>query len=340
MAEGGTRGKQCLAAVLLLLAALGSGCVGRPDGSEILRIESRTYGFIAELLAGEVGTPVTVEASLILPRAKNAQPPYPALVLLHTSNGQGAQDWLYAKRLSEAGVAVLALDSFTARDVRETVRDQTLVSTASMLADAYGGLARLRRDPRIDPARIGVMGFSKGGIAALYAAYESVRARAAVGEEAFALHIAYYPWCGLRLANATTTGAPVLIQTGARDDLVPPEHCAELIAASRGLQGPPDMKLVVHPEARHAFDHPMLAPFGSLPITAPSPASCRLAQQADGSFVETHSGVRVTAQNLKAVLEPCSRSGHAGGNEEVAAAAWKNTLAFLQAAGFLPAALR
>lgn len=132
----------------------------------------------------------------MLPQSAAQHPPFPALVLLHTSNGQGAQDWLYAQRLRERG----------------------------------------SRSCRVD-ARIGVMGFSKGGIAALYAAFRPVTDAGSRDGRSFALHLAYYPWCGLRLRDPLTTGAPVLIQTGALDDLVPPQRCAGLIAASRGPKG-------------------------------------------------------------------------------------------------------
>lgn len=289
-----------------------------------------------ELLEGGPGTAEQVDAVLALPTQASGSGAVPALVLLHTSNGQGSQDWLYLKRLRDEGIAVLAIDSFTSRGVSHTVRDQTLVSSASMLADAYAGLALLSADRRIDSRRIGVMGFSKGGIAALYAVYRPLQRLASKGGEAFALHVAYYPWCGLRLHRALTTGAPVLIQVGALDDLVPPERCAELIAATRGPQGPNRMHLIVHPDARHAFDHPLLALFGNLPVSAPSPASCTLEQRADGSFVELHSARDVNQDNLGEVLAACSRGGHAGGNESAAAAAYASTLAFLRAEGFLP----
>ncbi|MEQ8354017.1 MAG: dienelactone hydrolase family protein [Kiloniellaceae bacterium] len=352
MAEGRVRGGAVLGrsgrglAALLVLAA--AGCVAQPGGTETLVIDSRSFGFIDELLAGQAGRPQQVEATLVLPQGGPAGggqagsgAPYPAIVLLHSSNGQGSQDWLYAKRLTAQGIAVLAVDSFSARDVSHTVRDQTLVSTASMLSDAYGALSRLSADPRIDPRRIGVMGFSKGGIAALYAAYRPVQRQAAPDGRRFALHIAYYPWCGLRLRQPETTGAPVLIQSGALDDLVPPERCAALIEASRGPPdsggGPPALRQIIHPQARHAFDHPLLALFDKIPITAPSPAFCELQQRADGRFVETTGGQVVHADNLNAVLAGCSRPGHAGGNEAADAAAFAATLAFLEEAGFLTA---
>lgn len=334
--QTGPEPRRLPSAFCLLVCAALSACVARPAMVEEVQIDSRSFTFIEELLAGERGTPQRVDGVLALPEDTEAGAPYPALVLLHTSNGQGSQDWLYAKRFRELGIAVLAVDSFSARDVSHTVRDQTLVSTASMLADAYAALDHLSGDARIDPARIGVIGFSKGGIAALYAAYQPIKERTAKRDRGFALHVAYYPWCGMRLRRSVTTGAPVLIQSGALDDLVPPKRCAELIEATRGPQGPNRMELVVHPGARHAFDHPMLSLFGNLQITAPSPASCRLEEQSDGGFVERSNGLPINSENLKEVLALCSRGGHAGGNEEATERAFAKTLDFLRAAGFLP----
>ena len=105
--------------------------------------------------------------------------------MLLTSFGQGSHDWSYASRLPDLGVAVLAVDSFSARGVSKTVQDPTLVSSASMLADGFAALGRLDEDPRIDRQRIGVLGFSKGGIAALYSAYEPIRRRLATDGTAF-----------------------------------------------------------------------------------------------------------------------------------------------------------
>lgn len=322
-------------AVAMLLLLLGGGCVGSPADVEQVALSSRSYGFVDELLAGAAGRPQTVEAVLALPPGADTEVPVPALVLLHTSNGQGSQDWHYMRRLRGEGVAVLAVDSFTTRGVARTVKDQTLVSEASMLADAFAGLSHLRRDPRIDARRIGVVGFSKGGIAALYSAYREVQRQASPDGGAFALHVAYYPWCGLHLRRPVTTGAPVLIQVGALDDLVPPRQCADLAAETHGPQGPNRMRLVVHAGARHAFDHPLLSLFDSLPVSAPSPAFCELQQRPDGRFVALHSAQPVSGENLREALAACSRRGHAGGNEAAAEAAYAEMLAFLRAEGFL-----
>jgi dienelactone hydrolase len=318
------------------LALFLAACTFKPAGTERLVLSSRDYGFVDELLAGDEGTPVAVDGYLLLPGEARFAPPYPALVMLHTSGGQGTQDWSYAGRFAELGLAVLAVDSFSGRGVSKTIKDPTLVGAASMLADGFAALAALRADPRIDPRRIGIIGFSKGAITALYAAYEPIRRRLAPGSAAFAAHLAYYPWCGLRLNRPVTTGAPVLIQSGALDDVVLVERCQELISASRGPSGAPEMELVIHAEARHGFDHPLLSPFGALPMSAPAPTNCLFQQQPSGGFTERHSGLAASVANLREVLALCSADhGTAGGNDQAAAESFARTLDFLRRAGFI-----
>ena len=212
------------AAVLLaLLAPLLAACAVPPGDSRPVALASRDFGFIDELGQAGAGRAREVDGRLFLPPTGAA--PYPAVVLLHSSIGQGTQDWRTADVLRARGFAVLAIDSFGPRGVEKTIKDQTLVSEASMVADAYAGLAALSADPRIDGGRIAVMGFSKGGIAALYAGLETVRARMGVGARRFAAHVAYYPWCGVAFLDPRTTGAPILIELGARDEVAPPALC-------------------------------------------------------------------------------------------------------------------
>src|SRR6516162_5890806 len=109
--------------------------------------------------------PARVSASLQLP---GGAPPFPCLVILSSSAGvQRHREHFYAQALTQAGVAALIVDSFGGRGVRRTVADQSLVSAAQMEGDAFAALALMRADQRIDPARIGVMGVSKGAGATL-----------------------------------------------------------------------------------------------------------------------------------------------------------------------------
>lgn len=319
------------------LLALGlAGCAAAPDGGERLALDSRTYGFVDELGRAGAGSRQRVEGTLLLPPGAQPAGPLPAVVLLHSSIGQGSQDWHYAQRLAARGFAVLAVDSFGPRGVEKTVEDQTLVGTASMLADAYAALARLAADPRIDPGRIAVLGFSKGGIAALYAALETVRERVApAGPDAaprFAAHVAYYPWCGVRFRELGTTGAPVLLQLGGRDEVAPAALCQALVAAIEEADPAADLEVVLHPAARHAFDHPLLDWIGAIPVSGSVPVDCRFEEVAPGRFRETLSGRPASAASLPELFAGCGRAHLlAGGDPEAAERALARTLAFLEA---------
>ena len=225
---------------LLLILALGGtllaagACTLPPSGSERLNFISRDYGFVDRLRDTSEGSSREVYGWLMLPEAESAAPPYPAVVMLHSSIGQGTQDWHYAGVFREMGFAVLAVDSFQPRGVRKTVEDLTLVTETSMMADAYGALNRLSADPLIDSERIALIGFSKGGIAALYSAFATSQRALAAADYRFAAHVAYYPWCGVEFHELETTGAPVLIEAGAEDAVAPPELCRGACRQDRG----------------------------------------------------------------------------------------------------------
>jgi hypothetical protein len=98
------------------------------------------------------------------------------------------------------------------------------------------------------------------------------------------------------------------------------------------------MELVIHDDARHGFDHPLLSPFGALPMSAPAPTNCLFEQQPGGGFMERHSGRAAGAANLREVLALCSAEhGTAGGNDQAAADSFARSLDFLRDAGFIGA---
>ncbi len=66
------------------------------------------------------------------------------------------------------GLATFVLDAFTGRGIVQTSTDQASLGRLAMTYDAYRALEVLEKHSRIDPQRIAVMGFSRGGQAALY----------------------------------------------------------------------------------------------------------------------------------------------------------------------------
>lgn len=112
------------------------------------------------------GGPVRLAAELHVPRTPGAHPG----VVLVPGAGPALRDdpWFlaHAERLAGAGFAVLAYDKrgsgASGGDAGASLRE--------LARDARAALDALRADPRVDPARVGLVGVSQGGAVALLAA--------------------------------------------------------------------------------------------------------------------------------------------------------------------------
>jgi cephalosporin-C deacetylase-like acetyl esterase len=65
------------------------------------------------------------------------------------------------------GISTFTMDSFAGRGIVSTVIDQSQLGRLNIILDVYRSLAVLAAHPRVDPTRIAVRGFSRGGQAAL-----------------------------------------------------------------------------------------------------------------------------------------------------------------------------
>jgi dienelactone hydrolase len=91
----------------------------------------------------------------------------PAVILLHGSGGISGYVTDWEMDLNSMGVATFVIDCFKGRGIVNTNNDQSQLGRLSMIVDAYRALDVLAKHPRIDPNRIAIMGFSRGGQAAL-----------------------------------------------------------------------------------------------------------------------------------------------------------------------------
>lgn len=118
---------------------------------------------------------VTLAGTLTLPEgAETNTTPYAAVVLLTGSGPQDRDERLagialapfaiLADELTRAGIAVLRYDD---RGVGQSTGDYAAATVSDFASDAQAALDYIRTRPEIDPARVGVLGHSEGG---LYAA--------------------------------------------------------------------------------------------------------------------------------------------------------------------------
>lgn len=233
------------------------------------------------------GAPVAVKAELFLPAHATGR--LPAMVIHHGSGGvTDAREYAYAREFTKMGVASIIPDSFGARGIKSTVSDQSGVSTFEMVVDAFGALKAAAKHPRLDPERIGITGFSKGGSVALRSALSSFAERNAPGGPRFALHVAFYPSCDSHYYRANTTGAPIFALLGGKDTYVGTEPCLEFTAKMKAAGA--KIETVVYPDAQHGWDgegKPWAVSSGE------NYSKCVFVEAPDRSWTERASGVKV-----------------------------------------------
>jgi dienelactone hydrolase len=202
--------------------------------------------------------PLTVAGKLRVPdMAEVPAGGAPAMLICHGSDGVDGRGEFHAGALNAAGIATLEIDMWAARGTGRgaAARARNVPST---LPDAFAGLSFLAAQPEIDPARIGIMGFSWGGVVTMLSATRRAREAFGAGEPGFAAHAAFYPVCwayGVApgMALDALTGAPILIQCGDADAYDDPDGLDQLMArlpeASRALITP-----ITYAGAGHGFD--------------------------------------------------------------------------------------
>lgn len=270
---------------LLLLACFASTSVFALE--EKITVPSRTLSEQAFLGGDDPAVP-EVMLSGMLEGPHDAGEPRPVVILLHGTDGpRSGAAGTWRRYLNDIGITTFRLDSYTGRGIEEAQTDQNAFGQFTQIYDAYRAADVLAADPRIDASRVVLMGFSRGGNAALYSAM--TRFRDAFGPERATIvaHIPFYPACNFEfVGEIDVADAPIREFHGSEDDWTPAEPCRDYIArlAAAGA----DAEMTEYPEARHAFDNLGNPSYFSDPDAQTSRACFR--REVDGRLVNAATG--------------------------------------------------
>ena len=202
---------------------------------------------------------------------------HPAVVMLHgragpySSLAKGVYDAstlskrhkFWGEFWAEHGYVALLVDSFGPRgywtgfpkhsyeDRPSEVSEQTVRPL-----DAYGGLEYLRRRRDVDAGRIGLQGWSNGGMTSLVTMSSNAPGITnPTPETGFRAALVFYPGCGMQaIQGGYTPYAPVQMFVGTADEEVSAKRCQTWEGRVKSAGGPID--LVAYEGAEHDFDDP------------------------------------------------------------------------------------
>lgn len=225
-----------------------------------------TVHYVTFPAAGE--NPLVFAARLRVPAGEGKRP---AVLILHGSAGPSAREGGYADALNAAGFITLEPDQWSARGLKGGAdgRPKVLQET---LPDVYGARAFLAAHPAVDPARIGVVGFSFGGVSSMLAATHRYNDQFLKGSS-FAALMPVYPatWIYNRVPGfefGSLVDAPVLLMTGALDQYDNDADVSAKLVAGLDEKDRARITLKVMADAHHGFDMPgadveVTDPFGN-----------------------------------------------------------------------------
>lgn len=248
-----------------------------PEMDVLAGVEKVSYAPVGQPFTPGVVLPKTIPGTLRIP--ENGSGRVPAVVIVHASGGiqPFGPERTYAAALDAAGIATLVIDMWAARGIPSGPGafggtggiDRRPADRRDSLPDAYGALKFLAGHPAIDPQRIGIMGFSYGGVMSILSTSEPAAAAALGSRLRFAAHSAHYAPCwrydqsdparpNTHPIDSNLTSAPLQMHVAGRDDYdidggTSCKKLIDLLPQDKKQQ----VKLVLYPDATHAWNTPI-----------------------------------------------------------------------------------
>ncbi|KJC34635.1 dienelactone hydrolase family protein [Bradyrhizobium sp. LTSP857] len=314
--------------ISMLFAGIGANAQSLPKEAavrtEIFPIPSLTLSD-QQFLSGDAaaGKPVTVAGEF---RVAQGTGKLPVVVLMHGSSGVGATTEAWVHEFNAMGISTFVIDGFTGRGLTVVGPNQALLGRLNLIVDIYRSLDILAKHPRVDPDHIVLMGFSRGGQAALYASLDRFNKLWNKSGVQFAAYIPFYPDCSTTYQTDTEVAArPIRIFHGTPDDYNPVKSCKAFVERLKAAGR--DVVLTEYPDSAHGFDSGLL---GVNTVTVSTGAqtarNCHIRESDGGVLMNADTQAPFTYKDSCIELDP-----HVGGNPATAAESRKAVVDFLQA---------
>jgi len=242
--------------VAALLSTLA--CAAVPDTVRFASADGRTE------LTGYVFKPAGDGAHPAIVMLHGRGGPYSSLRRgTHTAETLTQRHLLWGQYWSAQGYVAVLVDSFGPRGYGDgfpkhsySERPAAVSERTVRPLDAYGALAYLRTRADVVHDRIGLHGWSNGGMTLLSAMSADTPAiEAATSARGFRAALAQYPSCRTQMREpGYKPYAPLLILAASEDDEVSPEVCRDFAALQRARGAP--VEFVSYEGAQHSYDDP------------------------------------------------------------------------------------
>ena len=247
---------------------------------------------------------ITINGELFLPKVKRDI--YNAVIMTHGSGGKRRYHDKYIDLLTDSGLVVFQIDHYSARKIKY---DKTFskVSGITFMNDAYAALGLLKTNYKIK--NIGYLGWSQGGVGPILSHFKFVNDLIPT-DYRFQSAIAIYPYCGFTFPGSSETETPLLMITGADDDLTPEASCRNLY--SKFFRNDGKIQFISIENARHGFDNPFLYfgfTFEKLPNLMVMNLDCTLTITDDGEIQNMNGTIINTPELSEYFLNKCSIKG-------------------------------
>jgi dienelactone hydrolase len=289
---------------------------------EIYAIPSLTISDQQFLTGDSNGKPVTVAGEFRIAQGSGR---LPVVVLMHGSGGLGVNIEPWVHTFNAMGISTFVIDGFSGRGLTSTSTNQAQLGRLNFILDIYRALDILAKHPRVDPDRIVLMGFSRGGQAALYASLSRFQKLWNTSGLQFAAYIPFYPDCMTTYQGDTdVVPSPIRIFHGTPDDYNPVANCKALVERLKAAGR--DVVLTEYPDSPHGFDSGLVG-FNATLVSenAQTVRHCHIREGDRGLLMDDDTQVPFTYKNPCVELSP-----HVGGNPATAEEARKAVVDFLQ----------